>query len=205
MSTIIDLSQTIENSMPVYPGDGKTVLRQSKHLEKDHYNDHRLAISMHAGTHIDGPMHLTQSKEYVSDINIESFMGEGCLLDVRGQAIIGAKTEYLSRIPERSIVLLYTGFDQFYGQSEYFENHPVVDDTLCQLFIDKKIKLLGLDAPSPDKEPFPIHKQLLASGIYCLENLTNLEKIPVSLRFEVIALPLKIKSNGSMARVIARF
>jgi kynurenine formamidase len=204
MSIIIDLSQIIEDSMPVYPGDAKTVLRQSRHLEKDHYNDHRLAISMHSGTHIDGPMHLTESKVYVSDINIESFMGQGCLLDVRGQPVIGVKLEYLALIPERSIVLLYTGFDQFYGQPEYYQSHPVVDADLCQLFIDKKIKLLGIDAPSPDKEPFPIHKKLLAAAIYCVENLTNLEKIPLKTHFEVIALPLKIKSNGSMARVIAR-
>jgi kynurenine formamidase len=204
MSTIIDLSQIIEDSMPVYPGDDRTILQQSRSLAKDHYNDHRLTISMHAGTHLDGPMHLTESGKYVSDINIESFMGDGCLLDVRNQPVIGMKKEFLSLIPERSIVLLFTAWDRFYGHSDYYENHPVVDNEMCQLFIDKKIKLLGIDAPSPDLEPYPIHKMLLRAGIYVVENLTNLEKIPLDRKFEVIALPLKIKSNGSMARVIAR-
>ncbi len=190
--------------MPVYPGDAKTVLRQSRRLENDGYNDHRLATGMHAGTHIDGPMHLTTSQDYISDIKIESFIGRGCLLDVRNQPLIGVKPEYLSVIAERSIVLLYTGFDQFYGQPEYYQGHPVVNDDLCQLFIDKKIKLLGIDAPSPDNAPFPIHKKLLANGIYCVENLTNLDKIPPEKNFEVIALPLNIRANGSVARVIAR-
>ena len=204
MSTVIDLSHIIEDSMPVYPGDDQTTLEQSRYLETDHYNDHRLTISMHAGTHIDGPMHLTDSRQYVSDINVESFMGEGCLLDVRHEPVIGLKLEYLALIPEKSIVLLFTGFDQFYSQPEYYDNHPIVDDELCQLFIDKRIKLLGIDAPSPDKDPFPIHKKLLQQEIYCLENLTNLDKIPQKKHFEVIALPLNIKANGSMARVVAR-
>src|SRR5512136_2546220 len=136
MSIIIDLSQIIEDSMPVYPGDDRTILKQSRSLAKDHYNDHRLTISMHAGTHLDGPMHLTESGEYVSDLNIESFIGVGCLLDVRNQPVIEMKQEYLSLIPERSIVLLFTGWDRFYGQSDYYEHHPVVDNKICQLFID---------------------------------------------------------------------
>ena len=114
-----------------------------RYLETDHYVDHRLIIGMHVGTHIDGPMHLTESQEYVSDINVESFMGEGCLLDVRHLAVIGLKLEYLEWILERSIVLLYTGFDRFYGQPEYYENHPVVNDELCQLLIDKRNQVAG--------------------------------------------------------------
>ena len=56
MSRIIDLSQTIEDNMPVYPGDDPVSLKISRRLAADHYNDHRLTLSMHAGTHIDGPM-----------------------------------------------------------------------------------------------------------------------------------------------------
>jgi kynurenine formamidase len=204
MSKIIDLSRLIEDGMPVYPGDDPVRLQQSRELAKDHYNDHRLTISMHAGTHIDGPMHLTDSREYISDINIENFVGPGCLLDVRHQPVIGVKLEYLALIPEKSIVLLFTGFDQFYGQPEYYASHPLVNADLCQLLVDKKIKMLGVDMPSPDKAPYPVHQQLLKAGICVAENLTNLDLIPVKKHFEVIALPLKIRANGSMARIIAR-
>lgn len=37
-----------------------------------------------------------------------------------------------------------------------------------------------------------------------IENLTNLDKLLGSKNFEVIAFLLKIKADGSMARVVAR-
>jgi kynurenine formamidase len=80
----------------------------------------------------------------------------------------------------------------------------VVDAVLAEFLVQKKIMILGLDTPSPDNAPFGVHKALMAAGILVLENLTNLDRIPADQQFEVIALPLKIKANGSPARVIAR-
>ena len=77
MSKLIDLSQVIEDGMPVYPGDEHVSLRQSRQLIKDHYNDHYLSLGMHAGTHIDGPMHLTDSPTCISEIEIDHFAGPG--------------------------------------------------------------------------------------------------------------------------------
>ncbi|HSW58915.1 MAG TPA: cyclase family protein [Dehalococcoidales bacterium] len=205
MSINLDLSQVIENGMPVYPGDESIALQQSRRLDKDYFNDHSLAAGMHAGTHLDGPMHLTDSRVFISEIGVDSFIGQGCLLDVRGQSILGLKPEYASSVQTNSVVLLLTGCDRFYGLPSYYTDHPVVSEELCQFFIRRKIKLLGMDMPSPDRTPFPIHKKLLAHGICSLENLTNLDKIPIQKSFEVIALPLKIKANAAWARVIARW
>ncbi len=80
----------------------------------------------------------------------------------------------------------------------------VVSLELGQFMIAKQIKCLGIDAPSPDKVPYPVHKMLLQAGIFIIENLTNLDLIPAGQPFEVIALPLKIKANSSPARVPAR-
>jgi kynurenine formamidase len=200
----IDLTQTIEEGMPVYPGDDKTSLKASRFLAEDGYNDDRLEISMHAGTHIDGPRHLTASRQLISDLPVTAFTGEGCLLDVRGQQSIDCKAEYERLIAVKSIVLFQTGFSAFYGLDKYYREHPVVSLELGQFMIAKQIKCLGIDAPSPDKVPYPVHKMLLQAGIFIIENLTNLDLIPAGQPFEVIALPLKIKANSSPARVTAR-
>lgn len=55
----IELSRLIQDGLPGYPGDTVTELKPHKTLQRDHYNNHQLNINMHAGTHIDGPMHLT--------------------------------------------------------------------------------------------------------------------------------------------------
>lgn len=107
-------------------------------------------------------------------------------------------------VKENSIVLLYTGFDEYYGTNEYYENHPCIDMELCEFLIGKKIKMLGMDTPSPDKFPFLIHKSLFKNNIYILENLTNLNLLLGVKNFEVIAFPLKINADSSITRAVAR-
>lgn len=201
---LIDLSQMIEDDMPVFPGDIKTSLFQNKYLKINAHNNHRLEISMHSGTHVDGPMHLTESKEYICQMPLDSFMGPGYILDVRGQSVIQMQTEYETKIADNSIVLLYTGWDSAYGTKEYYEEHPVVDKNFCDMLLRKRVKLLGMDIPSPDRYPFEVHKTLLNNRILIAENLTNLGKLLGIKSFEVIAFPLKIRADSSMARVVAR-
>lgn len=204
MNKLMDLSQVIEDSMPVYPGDNRTNLFQTNYLKINSYNNHRLEINMHSGTHIDGPMHLTQSKEYISELSLDSFIGLGYVLDVRNQPIIQTKPEYEELIINNSIILLYTGWDSFYGTEKYYEDHPIIDIDFCKLLVRKNIKMLGMDIPSPDRYPFDSHKLLLGNNIYIIENLTNLDKLLDITSFEVIAFPLNIRADSSMARVIAR-
>ncbi|MPN24519.1 Kynurenine formamidase [bioreactor metagenome] len=204
MEKLIDLTQTIEDNMPVYPGDMKTKLVQTEYLNVNSYNNHRLEIGMHAGTHIDSPMHLTESMEYISEIPLDSFIGEGCIIEVKNQPIIKMKPEYENLIKENSIVLLYTGLDEVYGTSQYYGKHPIIDIEFCKFLINKNIKVLGMDMPSPDYYPFEVHKMLLQNKVYIIENLTNLHRLLKVEGFQVIAFPLKIKADGSMARVVAR-
>jgi kynurenine formamidase len=201
---IIDLTQQVEDKMPVFPGDAQTHLFQSKFLEPDRHNNHRLEISMHSGTHIDSAMHLTKCKEYISDIPISLFAAHGCILDVRNQQVIKMQKQYEDLIENQSIVLLYTGYDKLYGLTKYYEEHPTVDDELCEFLIAKNIKMLGMDMPSPDNHPFKVHELLFKNKICIIENLTNLDKLLGVGSFEIFALPLKIKADSSVARVVAR-
>ena len=204
MEQLIDLTHIIADDMPIYPGDITTNLFQNKYLSVNGHNNFRLEISMHTGTHIDSPMHLTESNKYISEFSLESFIATGCIIDVRNQPIIKMKPAYEELIKENSIVLLYTGLDKLYGMPEYYEEHPLLDMDLCKFLLKKNIKMIGIDMPSPDRFPFEIHKFLLGNKICIIENLTNLDKLLGNKNFEVIAFPLKIKADASMARVVAR-
>lgn len=204
MEKLVDLTHIIEDDMPTYPGDIKTNLFQTNYLSVNEHNNHRLDISMHTGTHIDSPMHLTESNVYISEIPLDSFIAKGTVLDVRNQPIIHMKIEYEKIIKENSIVILYTALDKIYGTPKYYVEHPIIDTDLCKFLIKKNIKMLGMDMPSPDKYPFKIHKLLLNNKVYIIENLTNVNKLFELEKFEVIAFPLKIRADGSMARVVAR-
>lgn len=203
MARYIDLSQVIEPEMPVYPGDQKPKLTQTRYLEQDGYTDHRLETGMHAGTHIDVPMHMLANDSYVSDFPPERFAGPGLVLDVRGQQTVFWRPEYYQLIHPDSIVLLWSSHDRLYGSQEYYTNHPIVEEEFARRLVRKNVKMLGIDWPSPDKSPFAVHKLLLAENVLILENLTNLHRLPVE-GFEVFAFPLNIKADGSLVRAVAR-
>lgn len=203
MKRIIDLSHEIINDMPVYPGDDDVKLYKDRHLDKDGYTSFRLEIGMHAGTHIDTPMHLLNRITFINELPLERFSGKGCLLDVRNEKVINFKEEYTDLVKEYDIVLLYTDYSKFYGSKEYYKDHPVVSEELADFLITKKIKMLGIDMPSPDKYPFTIHKKLFENNILIMENLTNLSELLRIDHFDIIAFPLKIKAEASMVRAVA--
>ena len=204
MTKYIDLSYEIEHQMAVYPGDDELKLYRHRFLNRDYYNDTKLETGMHVGTHIDAPSHLLNKDRFICDYPVEKFIGNGCLLDVRNEEIIKLKDEYLDKVQEGDIVLLYTEYDEFFGTDKYFENHPIVDEKLAQFFVDRGVKLIGVDMPSPDQYPFKVHHKLLENDILIIENLRNLKKLEGVKRFEVMAFPLNIRAEASLTRVVAR-
>jgi len=203
MKRYIDLTRTIVDEQAVYPGDDATSLKRSRNLSIDGFNNHRLQISMHSGTHIDGPMHMSDSPLYIDQMPLEKFVGSGVLLDVRGQNEILLREEYVDRIAERSIVLFWTGRDEIFGNREYFVENPFITEDFAKLLVEKKVKAVGFDSSSPDRYPYPVHGILFSNGVLIIENLTNLASLQGVVNFEVLTLPLKIHADSSIARVIA--
>ena len=201
---LIDLSHDIFNKMPVYPGDDSVRLCHTHEFSKHHYNNHWLETGMHVGTHVDGAMHMTDAPEYICNYPLENFCGSACMIHTNGKSVLEAESSHLEILKSKNIVLVHTGMDKFYGQDTYYNDHPVLDMTFCEMLVNCGIKLLGIDAPSPDRSPFEIHKYLLGNGILLLENLTYLDKNPTSANFEIMAFPLKIKADSCMVRAVAR-
>ena len=204
MPMYIDLSHTVRNGMPIHPFDDRVRLYQNRYIERDKYNDSRLEAGMHVGTHIDIPRHLLHREELVDEWPLDRFIGNGCLLNVCQEPLVSMKAEYVHRVKEDDIVLLYTGFDRLYGEETYFSKHPVIDEELAAFFIERKVKMVGMDLPAPDKYPFPVHLKLFEHDILIIENMTNLDQLVNVERFEVIAFPLKIKAEGAPVRAVAR-
>jgi kynurenine formamidase len=130
------------------------------------------------------------------------FFGKGVLIDVRGEKIIKLSPFIRAAVKEGCIVLLYTGASAMYGTPEYYSLHPLVSAEFAEFLVAKKIKMLGIDAPSPDYSPFECHKILLAADIFILEDLTGLEQLSGIRDFSVAAFPLKIAAEASPVRAV---
>ncbi len=200
---LIDLSYPIDSDIKIHPLDSPAFLSQEKFIGRDDFNLFRLEMGMHTGTHIDAPMHMTDNNKFINEYDLTRFCGSAVLIDVRGQNIIEYKDSYNNLLKENLIVLFYTGHNKKYGEKDYFTSHPVVDIKLAEFLVSKKIKMTGFDLPSPDNDPYRIHKLLLQNDIMIIENLTNLENL-IDKKFEIYAFPLNVKSDSSISRVIAK-
>lgn len=91
----------------------------------------------------------------------------------------------------------------YYGETAYYEKHPVLGNDWIAFFQRKKIKLIGMDMPSPDYYPFSFHHALFEAGIYMIENLANMDRIEnLSQDAVFMAIPLLGDLDGSWVRVL---
>jgi len=58
---IIDLSRTLSNNTPVFPGDIAPQISSAFTIEKNGFNEKKLFLYLHTGTHVDAPYHVLKS------------------------------------------------------------------------------------------------------------------------------------------------
>lgn len=201
---LIDLSHTITNNMPVFPGDEPPSFTQRASFEEDGYTGYRTEMSLHTGTHMDMPLHMVPGGKKGSEMNIERFVGRGVLIDARGKKEISDDLLAGKSIQNGDIILVMTGFSKKFGTKEYYENYPLVTESFADKMVSISVSIVGIDTPSPDKVPYNIHRILLGKEVLLIENLTNLEVLICVGNFEVFAFPPKFDADGSPVRVVAR-
>jgi kynurenine formamidase len=223
---IIDLSQTIQNGMTIYPGDPKPVIKHALTHEQNYCHVDRLILGSHTGTHIDAPYHFIENGIRIDEIPIERFFGDGLLLDVSQKSarepITSTDIEsYSSQVNKGDFVIFKTGWDRYFNTPEYHE-HPYLNADCALLLKELGVSLVGIDALSPDPswqdsqslDPtgktdeqngeygYPAHDILLGNDILIVENLCNLGRIRQKKGIFSF-LPLKLKeSDGSPIRAI---
>lgn len=164
------------------------------------------------------PSHFIPGADSISDIPINNFIVPVCVINVsnRNNATymvtekdIQNYEEQYGKIPEKCLAIAYTGWDQYWTNPLKYRNEnkegileiPGFSKTAAEILLERNIVGIGIDTLSPDGSDmsFPVHKLVLSSGRYIIENLTNCSKLPPAGAF-VIALPLKIQ-NGTEAPI----
>ncbi len=196
-----------------------------------YYSAYKYCAAEHGGTHIDAPVHFAEGRLSVDEIPLGQLMGAAVVIDVTKQSAANRDYQVTTadlqnwekqngKLPPGSILLMRTGFGKYYpdrvkymGTDErgaaavpklHFPGlHP---DAARWLVANRPIKAIGLDTPSIDygqSTLFESHRILFDKNIPALENVANLDKLPVK-SFSVIALPMKIKGgSGGPLRIVA--
>lgn len=203
---IIDLTHTIEEEMPVYPGTERPKIKEACTLEKDGFREAYLQFYSHTGTHMDAPGHMIKSGLYLDDFPIEQFVGKALVLEVNGQNIEKNFLEkYEKALKEVDFILFKTGWCDKWTTEAYFYDFPTLTKASAEYLLNFNLKGVGVDAISVDQisiENFEIHHLLLAAPMVLIENL-NLTQVRNLDMFILTVLPLKTnKTDGSPVRAI---
>lgn len=212
--TLVDLSHPIRHGMITYPGLPGPSIRThlSREESRSHYDDgtefHIGVIDMVAntGTYIDTPFHRYPDGHDIASLPLERVVGiPGVVVDGAGPAIgpdTFADTETWGKA-----VLVRTGWDSHFGQSDYVGDHPYLTDAAAQRLIDGGAALVGIDSANIDDTrdlERPVHSLLLANQIPIVEHLARLDQLPAT-PFEFYAIPPPVIGIGTFAvRAVAR-
>jgi arylformamidase len=206
---LVDLTHTIEPSMPVFPGTEPPILLPANTVARDGFAEKKLTLYSHTGTHMDAPAHMIDGAKTLDSYAAADFYGPAVRVDFSQSSLPYIELEhlqpYLSRLSRAKFLILYTGWARRWGQPEYFAGFPALSPAAAAHVISLGIRGIGIDAISIDRMPdhhFPVHHLLFDAGLFIIENLTNLEQ--VETEFTLGCFPMQIKdADGAPARAVA--
>jgi len=205
---VIDLTHTLREDMPVFPGTETPKISDGNTIERDGFAEKIITFYTHTGTHIDAPCHIHPGKKSLDEFSVDKFMGRGIVIDVKKMDAIGIDTliKYEKDIEEADFVLFSCGWEEYWGKKEYYNNFPALTEEAARWISLRKLKGIGIDAISLDRmedEHLPVHRILLEEEFIFIENLKNLEKLKGS-SFTLSCLPLRFEgADGAPVRAVA--
>jgi arylformamidase len=183
---------------PVYPGDPAVSVEQ---VRTDGSVVHQICFGTHSGTHIDAPVHMIDGGASLGAFGLDTFVAPGCLVDIRRGSVLAALED--ARLAPGDIAVMWTGISDRQAEADYLELVPSIPVEAAEYLVAAGVVMVGIDAPSIDAAPYPLHHTLLGAGVLLLENLVGLDRLE-NQSFELWALPLRLDYDGSPARVLAR-
>ena len=207
---VIDLTLTISEKIPTFPGSPKPHFIEWETIPKNGYNLELLFLSTHTGTHIDAPFHFVKNGKKIHEITPERLVNEAVLIRIGKNSNRSiSKTDIQNfeqkngKIESGSTVIFHTGWQKNLNKKFYFTENPGLSVSAAKYLVSKKINMVGIDSPSIDlgtDSKFSVHHVLAKNNILIVENLANLNKIK-SNNFHLITSPLKLKNaTGSPIR-----
>ena len=193
------------------------------------YEANNISTAEHGGTHMDAPAHFSEGKWRTDQVPLERLIASGVVVDVRsktknnpdyrvGRSDFVAWERLHGKIPKGSIVLLLTGWEQYWRDKKKYLGTDVqgdvknlhfpgfAEDAARFLTKERLVAGVGLDTASLDygqSKNFQAHQIFGAANVPGFENITNLSKLPAK-GFRVIALPMKIEhGSGAPLRIVA--
>lgn len=224
--TLVDLTHAISADDPFWPGPPRNPFVHDTLAAQPSGRPSMAAYSLpeHHGTHLDAPIHFADGRASVDEIPLDQLVGPAVVVDVADGAA-GNDDYAMSRadllawegehglIPEGAIVLMRSGWSERWADGAPYMNadeqggvhFPGLSPQAASFLVERGAAGIGVDTPSVDPggaDGFPAHAISNGAGLFHLENVTNLGRLPEAGAY-VMALPIKIQGgSGGQVRVV---
>ncbi|XP_046576625.1 isatin hydrolase-like [Haliotis rubra] len=232
---VVDLTWAHKKGIPEWPDKGipkfKLTIGNRGFLAKLWQEFNWFVTPEHAGTHFDSPAHFAKGKWRAHEIPPERLIGPAVVIDVTSQAERDhdyrvTKSDFdryereHGRIPHGAIVLMNSGWGARFQDKKLVFNSEKVDDpstfhfpgyhedAISWLLTNRKVSMVGVDTPSLDygqSTTFRVHVLTGENGIIGLENVANIDQIPVFGATIFVGAMKVFDGSGGPARIIATF
>ena len=176
-----DISVTISQRLPIYPGDTLIEITPLYSIKKgDTANILELKLGTHTGTHIDAPLHFLKDGKNLDEIELMEFCGPARVIELLVEEKIEQENLQSLELIEGEIILFKTKNSDLWDLPEFQKNFIYMSPEGAQFLVDKKVKAVGIDYLSIEKfrsKDHLTHRKLLEAGILILEgiNLKNIQ------------------------------
>ncbi len=209
---MIDITRKLRDGHPNWPGDAPLEIRVNARIaEGSSVNVGSLSTSLHVGTHVDAPWHYDDGGVRLGGLDLERWVGEALVVDVRGEApfvtaeALAAAAAATGADAPPARLLLRTGQRDDWATTFPDEVRALDPDAIAWA-AGHGVRLLGTDAPSVDpitSKDLPAHAACAAHDVAILEGLA-LEQVAAG-RYELICLPLSLPdADAAPARAVLR-
>ncbi|XP_013417957.1 uncharacterized protein LOC106179023 isoform X2 [Lingula anatina] len=199
------------------------------------YEGNSFCAATNGGTSLEAPSFLIQGGTTADNIPVHKLIGPAVKIDIASKAATDPDVQLTvedienweianGRVPDNSILFVYTGWGQYVDNRTAFFGHPSTTEWLdpqgrsllhfpgispaatSWLASNRKLLGIGIDTPSLDygqSVDKAASVALYSKGIYGLTTVANLDKLPTK-GATVLAFPVTIRgSSGGPVRIVA--
>lgn len=208
---LIDLTHSLSPEIPTW--NGGCGFDHTVHTDYDPqatytFRTHKIRMHEGIGTHMDAPAHCIAGGKCIDELDLNDLCAPCCVIDISSQAHerysltkqdIEAFEAQHGAIPPEGFVIVYTGWEQYWGTPEKYRNNhlfPSISAEAASALLERQIIGLGIDTLSPDRleDGFPVHQLILGAGKFIVENVANSSKLPPMSAYS-LAFPMKIQGG----------
>lgn len=222
---VVDLTQPLDSNTVMWPGAPAPVAETILTVAHDGFYNRKITVVEHAGTHFDAPCHMVEGQATVDQIAADRLVRPLVVIDVSDRIAgdpdgvlelddVRAFEEKNGRIPEDAAIFIRTGWEEFNTDPARYANYP---DELkfpgfgpeAARFLVEERRAAGLGTDTLGIDPgvatdFVVHRKIShAKGLWHVENLMNLSKVPPLGAWVVVGVVKLVDGSGGPCRVFA--